>query len=395
MIFGIILGLIWMLVKVGLTTAQGTSWIFQWLRPQDPRDTRKTERRLRRIFFLGRPMFSVRMFRPLWSMLPVALFFLMTGPDNAYWTFIWGFFLGYCGPLVLGFGLGMFKKYYVKIAAYAAREAAHRLSPAKAEALLIPYARSAKGNYKRGVIPALRSLGTPKAIAALNELAAASKDVAVVQEAQKALIDLNHIWNGKLEPVSIAPIYDLKVEHAGLLMKLVKSQRLDQEVADRERMDEVIRLMDELVFGQLPHRRAFPYTYCKRCHARGEMQEYQGWQWVLCRKCKDVTALHAGVQTVIGQIGGDTEWTLSDGQLKINLWDDVHHKPLVADIDALEIVGGKSIDYNWAVSAIVEHLHKHSAEATAKLPVQLTDNPSLDANSERLLRTLEEVERSV
>ena len=122
------------------------------------------------------------------------------------------------------------------------------------------------------------------------------------------------------------------------------------------------------------------------------MQAYQCWQWVQCRKCKDATALHADVQTVIGQVGGDAEWALSNGQLAINLWDDVHRRALVADIDALEIVGGKRIHYDWAVSAIVELLHKHSAEATAKLPVQLTDNPPLDANSERLLRTLEEVE---
>ena len=53
MIYGIVLGLLWMLIKVGIATVRGTSWIYQWLRPQDPRDTRKTERRLRRIFFMG------------------------------------------------------------------------------------------------------------------------------------------------------------------------------------------------------------------------------------------------------------------------------------------------------------------------------------------------------
>ena len=62
--------------------------------------------------------------------------------------------------------------------------------------------------------------------------------------------------------------------------------------------------IDEIVFSQLPLRRAFPHVYCKKCNARAERKTYEGWAWMRCRKCEDALELTTGIVQVVGQIGG-------------------------------------------------------------------------------------------
>lgn len=149
--------------------------------------------------------------------------------------------------------------------------------------------------------------------------------------------------------------------------------------------------IDAIVFSQLPLRRAFPQVYCKKCNARAERKTYEGWSWIRCRKCEDALDLVTGIAQVVGQIGGDDEWKVADGILKINLWDDAQRKVRIADIDALQIVGGKPIQYDWAIAAVVQSLQKQSANPDLKIAVRLSLDPPLDANSSRLLKALERV----
>ena len=129
--------------------------------------------------------------------------------------------------------------------------------------------------------------------------------------------------------------------------------------------------------------------YCKLCYARAEHHTYEGWEWINCRRCKQVHGLVPGIQEVVGQIGADEDWKVTDGILKLNLWNNASRQVRIADIDALEIVGGKSIQYEWAIAAVVQSLQKQSADPDVKVPVRISLDPPLDANSYRLLKTLE------
>ena len=81
-----------------------------------------------------------------------------------------------------------------------------------------------------------------------------------------------------------------------------------------------------------------------------------------------------------------------EGILKINLWDDAQRQVRIADIDALQIVGGKPINYDWAIAAVVQSLQKQSANPNMKIPVRISFDPPLDANSQRLLKTVKRVD---
>jgi hypothetical protein len=171
---------------------------------------------------------------------------------------------------------------------------------------------------------------------------------------------------------------------------LKRKDRSNKGKQARENFEEYARQMDDIVFSQLPLRRAYPDVYCKNCFARGEHQQYEEWDWVRCRQCKEVHALHPGVRQVIGQVGGDADWDLQDGKLRINLWDESQRKAHAADLDVLQVLGGKAIHYDWAVSALVNALHNHDQAIGSRLAVQLVEAPALEANSLQLLKTLDQ-----
>ena len=146
--------------------------------------------------------------------------------------------------------------------------------------------------------------------------------------------------------------------------------------------------MDDIVRTQLPLRRAFPDVYCRAYNARGELLQFEGREWVRCRKCEDIKGMQTGIAKVVGQIGGTADAMLENGTLYLNLWDEAQHRSVAAEIDSLEIIGGQAISYDWAVSSVVEQLHHQSANASARWPLQITGEPPLAPNTQRLLETM-------
>jgi hypothetical protein len=100
-----------------------------------------------------------------------------------------------------------------------------------------------------------------------------------------------------------------------------------------------------------------------------------------------VVALQTGVKVVVGQIGGDDNWKLKDEHLRINVWNERSRLAEFAQIDALEIIGGMNIPYDWAISAVVEKLHDHGLNGP--IPVRLIDVPFLAPDTLQRLRALD------
>jgi hypothetical protein len=232
----------------------------------------------------------------------------------------------------------------------------------------------------------LRELGTNSGMEALQKLSDDS-DHRVAGEARDAVSDLLPVLKGNAM-LSVRTMETYVQEHQ-FLEKSRGSSRPDKVHEAFDKLYEITNQIDEIVFSQLPIRRSYPDVFCMDCYARAEDMRYEDWQWVRCKRCKEVHGLKIGVEKVVGQIGGDGDRALDNGLLYLNLWDEGNRKARYAELDVLEIVGGKPLNYDWAVSAVVDKMHNQHHGQANRISVKLVGNPSLEVNTLHLLRTLD------
>lgn len=147
--------------------------------------------------------------------------------------------------------------------------------------------------------------------------------------------------------------------------------------------------MDDIVYSQLKLKEGHPHLYCMTCYAKSEEIQFREWEWIRCKRCHDVVGLKKGVREIVGEIGGEMDKNLVEEVLQVRLWDDVTRQARNAEIDALLIVGGKPIDYDWAVSAVVQRLHNQSGDQAMQIPIRILGEVPLSQNSKHLLRGLD------
>ena len=78
-----------------------------------------------------------------------------------------------------------------------------------------------------------------------------------------------------------------------------------------------------------------------------------------------------------------------NGILHVGLWDEKTQKGRYGEIEVLEIIGGNAINYDWAISAVIEKFHNQHQGPANMLTVRFVANPILEANTIHLLRTLD------
>ena len=71
-------------------------------------------------------------------------------------------------------------------------------------------------------------------------------------------------------------------------------------------------------------------------------------------------------------------------------WNQTINLVSAADLDVLEIIGGSPINYDWAVSALVDKLHNQSLGVGTRIAVKMVNAPVLEANTLQLLKTLDQ-----
>ncbi|MEM7036138.1 MAG: HEAT repeat domain-containing protein [Bacteroidota bacterium] len=147
--------------------------------------------------------------------------------------------------------------------------------------------------------------------------------------------------------------------------------------------------IDEIVHSQMALREEYPALMCTECFARPEKLKYEAWEYVRCKKCRDVQHLRKNVQEVVGYIGREKELRFKEGVAWIGLWDEGEKTGQFAEIDRLEVKSGQEIDYNWAISSVVETLRN---EWVGEIEFELEVDPLLvlNENTYRNLRSLEQ-----
>lgn len=224
------------------------------------------------------------------------------------------------------------------------------------------------------------ALGLPALLALKKDL-----DVAVRQAVQEAHDKLKLVAAGK-QTKSLRPLRDLIDEHARWKSQIGWNPINKGPLRNNLRMVETE--IEDIIYSQLPQRKAFPHLYCRACNTRAEQLESARWSWVRCKTCMEAGDLEMGVQTVVGQIGGFPERVLEAGELRFSIWDEPHKAAISAELDVIEVIGGYEMNYDWAVSAVVEALQHRQDASTAEIKLRLTNAPILDQNTLRLLDSI-------
>ncbi len=379
-----------LLGSVGAIGKREPRWLYRWFRPWGANGEAGFVRRVKLALSPKNHLYTLPLLSPLLIMGIIGIS-LSTFGNRVDLDFLWGMMAGFGGAAVITYPIDLTKSlanYRQKIAVSAAQKLVRRVPPALSNEILVPLTQSSSPGLRIAAAVGLRELGTKEGGEALR-LLGDDKDSTVAAAARDAYSDLHQVYRG-IGLLSVRTMDTFKGEHAYLIKKLNGKKYDKNNAKDYETLAEMTRQINEIVYSQLPLRRSFPDIYCKDCNARAEHLRYEEWEWVRCRVCKEVHGLKTGVKQVIGQIGGQVEWEVKDGLLHLNLWNDTDRKASAADLDVLEIIGGSNINYDWAVSALVDKLHNQSLGVGTRIAVKMVNAPVLEANTLQLLKTLDQ-----
>ncbi len=388
--WGIIAGVVAMFASLKAIGQKQPNWMYRWFRPWSANGQDGFLRRVKLALSPANHLYVLPLFSPFFFVLAIWLF-SSTGAFGFSFNFLSGALIGYAGALLVAYPLDLTKSlssFRREVAIFAAQKLVRRMPPEVSNAILVPLAKSSDPGLRIAAAMGLRELGTKEGSEALR-LLGEDADVFVATASRDAYIELKQVYlgNGLL---SVRTMDTYVTEHAWLVQRLRGKRKGAEYVLNREKFDEITRQIDEIVYSQLPLRRSYPDIFCKDCYARAEHLHYEEWDWVRCRQCKEVHGLKPGILTVVGQIGGEQEWEAKDGVLRVNLWDEANRKGHAADLEVLEVIGGKNINYDWAVSAVVDKLHNMSLGVGSRISVKLIGDPVLEPNTYHLLRTLDQ-----
>jgi hypothetical protein len=299
------------------------------------------------------------------------------------------------GVLAVGipsFLLPSLQHYRRKVANVAARQLVRHVKPEEATALLVQAAAHPDKLVRLAAITGLRELGTNSGTAALQKLGG-DQDATVAAAARDAMADLLPALKGT-QILSVRTMETYIGEHRFLTAQLA-SRNPREAFRAREKLDEITRQIDEIVYSQLSLRRTFPDVFCGDCYSRAEVLNYEEWHWVRCKQCHEVHGLRTGVRTVVGEIGAGSPTLenghghLENGTLRVSLWNGQTQKARYGEVDVLVVTGGQGINYDWAISAVIEKMLNQSKGPRNMVSVKLVGNPVLEVNTLHLLRTLD------
>lgn len=388
LILGMVAGIFSVVTCNRLLRRAPSGWIVRWLRPRGGSVTPQHLIRLRRTMMTR---WDRSLLVPFSTMIAGAAFCLVyesitwfTTGEPSYWIS-----LGFLAAVVGGYPFALHQQlaeYRSKVTTLAALQTVRAAKPEDSGPLLIEGSNHRDPVVRLAAVSGLRELGTNSGVEALKRLGE-DGDRRVAAAARNALSDLLPALRGTL--ILSVRTMDTYVEEHRFLETQLGSNKPGVAAAAFDKLHEISKQIDEIVYSQLSLRRAFPDLYCADCYSRAEAQRYADWEWVRCKQCHEIHGLKVGVEKVIGQIGGDADWALEGGVLRLNLWDEKAHKARYAEMDVFEVVGGKALNYDWAVSAVIDKLHNQQQGPANRIAVKLSAEPTLEVNTLQLLRTLD------
>lgn len=302
-----------------------------------------------------------------------------------------GALLVYVVPLTI-MGLGTNKRLLAMEKTFALEAAAQavNLKTRDAEALLMDGLKEGS-HYSLAAVVALRRLGTPESVRALE--AAAADGPEGVRPAAAAVLATWAPYRGGSKGADSQMLESMLAAFVEARTKeRLLQHRGDAYAMAREELETQHQLriaaeqaLDDVTDQQIALKQAFPALWCSACNARAVEVRRMLWLWVECRQCKGNADLVIGVKVAVGVLGPIPAGPHPDGELRVPLWDAKEKRALPAEIDVLEVVGGGDMDYDWAVAAVVETLGNQHWSFKYGIPCRLVGSPPLSANSLRIL----------
>lgn len=291
--------------------------------------------------------------------------------------------LGVGYPFLLHFPLTDHRR---RLAVLCSRLLVRHTRPEVSEEVMARIVHSSSPVVRLAAIQGLRELGTPAGIEMLRRL---SDDPhhKVAADARNAVSDLLPVMTGT-QVLSVRTMETYVREHEYWGTHTTSTTWID-DPKPADQLAEITLQIEDIVFSQLPIRRAFPDVYCMDCYARAEAMRHGEWEWIRCKRCQEVHGLRIGVKKAVGQIGGVDTPRLEAGILYLPVWNEAEHQARYAELDELQVIGGKAIHYDWAVGSLVQKIHDQHIGPAYTTTVRLIGQPTLETNSLQLLRSLD------
>ena len=227
-------------------------------------------------------------------------------------------------------------------------------------------------HLRKASVKSLTQLPTDSTILGLLRGRFADNDVGVRVAAYEALAEV-----GDMEILT-----ELIQRHQQMGMVKGAFNPANIKYVEKKALGEAIRTL----IARIPLYSAPPdEVVCLIHRTRGVLKKEESWQYPVCRRCGEVNTLVHGVRSLRGVIGPVKPGFVKEGHYEVPLWDEVKKKPLYGDISVLEVRAGADIEYDWAVSAVLETLRNDDRFQDQVIPVEISGDPVLHPNTLRLL----------
>jgi hypothetical protein len=128
-------------------------------------------------------------------------------------------------------------------------------------------------------------------------------------------------------------------------------------------------------------------SFCTACNTRGTLYQRYIWKIPGCRKCNKFETLLANIEEVVGRIGPPLDQVQPMGTAYyLDIWNQTSRSATYADVDRVEVVGGGEIEYDWAVTAVLEALKNSDQPERGDVPFTLVDEPAISVNTARMIQ---------
>lgn len=237
-----------------------------------------------------------------------------------------------------------------------------------------------KSKLRRYTMETMLSWGSPSAIAILREIRSGyhtTMPPVFYSSLRRLVFDLDHA-----NPKDLESMVRL-TRHTRFWLTLSQAYENGKDKATIDSLEKMAPEHKHLIGFYRSNQKlldAFPKVFCNKTRRRAILKDHEFMRVVMSPGIEENHNLIAGVEEVIGQIGGEKDGALDSGKLLIQLWNPEEKRVEPAEIDTLEVLE-KADD--WAVVAVLDKLGNYGEAHPFKILSE--ENSKLSENTRRIL----------